>query len=102
MKALILVVMVVFSVHGQELISTDGAEWQYIATGKDTDGAKFNVFARRVGNTVYPELEIRFGKNVIRAEHNCKQGSYRFKDNGEWAKPTGSVGAKLIKFACKK
>lgn len=103
MKTLLLTAILAVSAPAQLLIDASGAEWAYVATGKDKDGAKFNVWARRVKADGYPTLDVKFGYvEPIRAEHDCKTGKYRLK-GGEWARPTrGSMGAKLVKFACKK
>lgn len=102
MKTLALTVLITLTVHSQELLSADGTTWNYIASGRDKDGAKFNVFARKVDGGQFPALEVKFGHNDrVQAEHDCKRGLYRFK-GGKWVKPAGAVGAKLIKFACGK
>lgn len=100
MKTLALAAILTLGASAQELITADGAEWRYIATGRDRDGAKFNVFARRVAGKQYPALEVKFGKDEpLRAEHDCKRKLYRL-DGGKWAKPAGTVGQRLIKYAC--
>lgn len=103
MKTLFLIATLTLTVHAQSLVDASGLEWRYIASGHDSDGAKFNVFARRVVGRQYPALEVKFGKDeTVRAEHDCKAKTYRLKD-GKWAKPKrGSVGESLVKFACGK
>ena len=103
MKTLALIAILTFTIHAQELVSATGEKWVYIASGKDSDGAKFNVYARRVKGIAYPALEVRHDNGpVLRAEHDCKAKQYRYK-GGEWVKvKAGSVGAKLVKFACGK
>lgn len=100
MKTLFLIAITTLSINAQSLVSADGVEWQFISSARDKDGAKFNVFARRVSGDRFPALEVRFGNDTVQAEHDCKKGAYRVK-GGKWAKPgRNSVGAKLVRFAC--
>lgn len=102
MKTLILLTAFTLAASAQGLVDATGAEWRYVATARDVDGQKFNVYARKVKADKHPTLEIKLSGDptVIRAEHDCKRRMYRIA-GGEWAKPKGKVGEWLIKFACR-
>jgi hypothetical protein len=103
MKTLALILALTIAVHGQELLSADGVKWQYIGVAQDTDGRKFNVYARRTESGPYRELEVRFDGDVVRYEYDCKTKAQRPKGDTEWERiARGTVGMKLVKFACKK
>ncbi len=105
MKTLTLILALTFAIHGQDLVSADGKEWTFLASGAE-DGFKgkaVNVYARRVKSDTYPTLEVLAGENRVIIQHDCKQKAYRLSGNESWKKPPrGSVGERMVKFACKK
>ena len=103
MKTLALILALTIAVHGQELVEANGVKWQYVGVAQDTDGRKFNVYARRTDSGPYRELEVKFDGDVVRYEYDCKAKAQRPKGRTEWERIAGgTVGIKLVKFACKK
>jgi len=102
MKTLALILALTVAIHGQDLVSADGKEWTFLASG-NVEGETIGVYVRRVKGERYPELDIKAGDDLVRAEINCKLKAYRLKGNEAWIKhPAHTVGARMVKFACKK
>jgi hypothetical protein len=102
MRTLALILALTFAVHGQDLVEADGKQWWFLASG-DVNGKKVDVYVRRVKGETHPELDIKAGDDLVRAEVDCKAKAYRLKGNDAWIKhPRGTVAERMVKFACKK
>jgi hypothetical protein len=104
MKTLFLILTLTLAASAQGLIDTSGARWKHVVTGTPKNGKKFDIYVRiPIGGTrTHPQLTVktRGGPgNLVRLD--CKQRMVSAGDE-EWVKaPKGSVGAVLLKFACK-
>lgn len=106
MKTLILIVILTLAASAQELVSSDNATWKRIAIGYPTNTKKFNLWVETPiqGNVRFPIVRARHDTGPIATlTLDCKAGEFRYdQPDAEWIKaPKGSVGAALLKFACK-
>lgn len=101
MKTLILILA--FSAQG--LIDADGTRWKHVAVGTPKNAKKFDIYVKLPfsGGCNYPVLTVKTrGGPESSVKLDCEKRTVRAGDE-EWVKaPSGSVGAALLKFACKR
>ncbi len=105
MKTLILLTAITLAANAQDLALVEAAvEWRYVATVKDGD-EKRDLYAKMPlgGTKQMPTVTLKaWGGPESKISLDCKKQMVRANDE-KWVKaPPKSLGAILLKFACKR
>lgn len=104
MKTVFLILTFTLAASAQGLIDADGARWKHVVVGKLPDGKKFDIYVKLPfsNGCDFPELTVKTrGGPESKVRLDCQRRMVRAGDE-EWVKaPNGSIGAGLLKFACK-